>query len=250
MLTQVYSRLRSARLRPDSLTARLIHAAARRYRTSGVFQCEFVRGKLLHDPLYFALLHADLLPRRGRLIDLGCGRGILLALLRTAANFYNSDDWEPHAPAPPLELALTGVDIRPAHVAVAQAALDDNAKIEIGDLSIYQPEPCEVATLFDALHYLARPEQYGLIERIAHALRPGGLLLIREADAAAGMRHFATRCSERLSAIGRGHARQRHHYRSLQDWTALLEGLGFAVAARPMANGTPFSNVLIEARKR
>lgn len=249
MLTQAHSRLPGPCPRQQTLDARLTAATLCKYQTSSMFDRQFVRAKLRNDPVYLALLHADLLPRRGRLLDLGCGRGILLALLRTAAELFESNEWNSPTPAPPSELDLQGVELRPAHAAIARRVLGNDAQIEVAGLSAYQPRSCVAVTMFDVLHYLNLDAQRDLIERIARALQPGGVLLIREADAAADLRHAVTRLGECVAAIGRGRWRQPFHYRCLTDWTKLLEANGLAVTSRPMAKGTPFSNVLIEARK-
>ncbi|HEX2643609.1 MAG TPA: hypothetical protein VHU81_11480, partial [Thermoanaerobaculia bacterium] len=101
----------------------------------------------------------------------------------------------------------------------------------------------------DVLHYLPAALQEDLLRRVAEALEPGGLLLIRDADAAGGLRFFATRIQERLCALARRHWRQRFHYRSAEDWRTLLGRLGLEVEVVPMAEGTPYSNVLIAARQ-
>ena len=58
----------------------MLESTSQRYMASGVFSWEFVRGKLRHDPLYYGVLRAGILPNQGQLVDLGCGRGIFLAL--------------------------------------------------------------------------------------------------------------------------------------------------------------------------
>jgi hypothetical protein len=49
-------------------------------------------------------------------------------------------------------------------------------------------------------------------------------------------------------AFVRGHGATRFHCRSVAQWRAVLEALGFAVRAEPMSRGTPFANVLLVAR--
>ncbi|MNC93008.1 hypothetical protein D3C83_95420 [compost metagenome] len=46
----------------------------------------------------------------------------------------------------------------------------------------------------------------------------------------------------------RGGRCDRMHFRTRAQWVALLEELGFAVAAVPMSAGTAFANVLLVAR--
>lgn len=233
-----------------ALERRLRDATARRYLPAGVFHWEFVRGKLTYDPLYFGLLKADLLPRAGRLLDLGCGRGIWLALLVKAARLYASGHWRADWPPPPSGLTLSGVDASPANIAIAQGALGARAELRVADLRDYQPPTSNVVLLLDVLHYLPAHCQQDLLGRVHAVLEAGGLLLIRDADADAGIRFALTWSAERLAAWCRGHWRQHFHYRGMREWTTLLEGLGFTVATRNMSARTPFANALIEARKK
>lgn len=227
----------------------LIEETAHRYLESGMFDWEFARGKLRHDPVYLQLLQHGLLPSEGRLLDLGCGRGILLALLLTARERSERGLLPEGWPSPPAALDLHGIESNPKASAAGRIALGDAATIETADLRDAELPPARVALLLDVLHYLPAAGQEELVGRIAAALEPGGLLLIRDADAAGGWRFTATRVQERLCALGRRHWGQRFHYRSAGEWQRLLESAGFAVEVRPMGMGTPYANVLLAARR-
>ena len=73
-------------------------------------------------------------------------------------------------------------------------------------------------------------------------------MLVREPDAAAGARFHVSRSAERLAAMTRGGWRQHFHYRPAAEWAGMLESHGLRVSMQPMSRGTPFSNVLLEAR--
>ncbi|HWM94266.1 MAG TPA: DUF2062 domain-containing protein [Thermoanaerobaculia bacterium] len=226
----------------------LIEETAYRYLESGMFHWEFARGKLRHDPVYLQLLRRGLLPPEGRLLDLGCGRGILLALLVTARERLARGVY-PEGWAPPTAMELYGIETGLKAATAARQALGPEATIVVGDLQDAQLPPARAVLLLDVLHYLPAPAQEELIARVAGALEPGGLLLIRDADAAAGWRFTATRVQERACALARRHWRQRFHYRSAAEWRRLLESAGFAVDVEPMGMGTPYANVLLAARR-
>lgn len=228
------------RTRRDPIWERLTEATAKRYLASSHFDWEFVRAKLRRDPLYrsvFARLES-IAP--GSVVDLGCGRGIALALLATAE--------AARAPAMDPGPEMIGVEARTAAAATARTALGARARIEVADLAVYEPPPADVVLLLDVLHYLDDTVQRRLIATVARQLRPGGVVLVRETDAAAGARFHVSRSAERLAAMTRGGWRQRFHYRPAAEWAGLLESHGLRVSMQPMSRGTPFSNVLLEAR--
>ena len=227
----------------------LFEAATRPYIGAGRYAWHFARGKLRHDPVFFSLLRRGLLPDRGCLLDLGCGQGMLLSLIRAAKEQYRAGLWPGDWPPPPLNLGLRGIELSACRVQVARCALGDSVQVEQRDLRVFDFPPCSVIVMLDVLHYLGEAEQGRVIEKTAGALEPGGLLLMREADADAGFAFRVTEWSERIAGVLRGEFGQRLHYRSAVDWIAELAGRGFAVSAEPMSEGTPFANVLFVARK-
>jgi uncharacterized protein (DUF2062 family) len=234
--------------RPPEVEA-LIEDTAHRYLDAGLVQCEVVRGKLRHDPVFFALLRREALPRRGLLLDLGCGRGIALALLTAARDRHERGAYPEDWPPPPA-LQLLGIERDPRRAAVANVALQGRAAVESADLLTAPLPQVDAMLLFDVLHYLRPPRQLRLLTRIAAALPPGGVLLIREADAAAGWGFLNVRVSELLMTLLRCDWRQwgrGFHYRSQAEWICLLTARGFTVKSGAMSTGTPYANVLIEA---
>jgi uncharacterized protein (DUF2062 family)/SAM-dependent methyltransferase len=226
----------------------LIEGSAAAYLDSGMLHWEFVRGKLRHDPLYFNLLRQGLLPPAGRLLDLGCGRGILFALLLAAREKADQGRYPPGWASPP-SLSFHGIEGRAKTAAVARRALAGEAEIETADLRTAPFPAAEAVLLLDVLHYLAAEDQEALLAKAAAAVEPGGVLLLREADAGAGWRFTAIRIQERFSALLRGDWRQRFHYRGAAEWGEIVRVRGLTVDTRPMGMGTPYANVLLAARR-
>ena len=233
----------------SSASDALIEAAASLYQSSGKFALNFARGKLRHDPVFLAVLKNGLIKNGMTILDLGCGQGLLFALLISAGSQYRRGAWPNDWPAPALGLDLQGIEFRESEVAIARKALGSTASIISLDLSDGQIPRADVVTLFDVLHYLDADAQVSLIKRIANAISPGGLLLVRDADAAAGFSYRVTHFAERIAAICRGHFRQRFHFRSRAEWNALFSENGFAIETLPMSEGTPFANFLWVARR-
>jgi SAM-dependent methyltransferase len=227
----------------------LLEAATQPYARAGRYAWHFARGKLRHDPVFFSLLRRGLLPDRGRLLDLGCGQGVLLALLEAAKAQYQAGAWPRDWPAPPLNLALQGIELHADRVQTARQALGGSVQVIPGDLRVLDLQPCAVIVILDVMLYLDEAAQQHLLDRATAALEPGGLLLLREADADAGFAFQATKWGERLSGAFRRRFGQALHYRGAIQWIAELAERGFAVGAEPMSAGTPFANVLLVARK-
>jgi hypothetical protein len=88
-------------------------------------------------------------------------------------------------------------------------------------------------------------DQGRLLADMAGALEPGGVMLVREANAAAGWRFHAVRAGNRLKAVLFGNWKQTFHFRTAAGWTRCFEELGFRVQQRRETGaGTPFANVL------
>jgi SAM-dependent methyltransferase len=227
----------------------LIEAAARRYAAAGRFALGFARGKLRYDPVFTSLLRQGLVPDGARVLDLGCGQGVLLALLVAARDRYRAGQWPAGWPAPPLRFALRGLDSGAEAVRRARLALGSEAEIEQADLRFAALAPADVVALLDVVHYLDEAGQERLLTAIAGALPPGGLLLMRVGDPTAGFATALTRLADQLATLGRTGRLHRFCCRTIREWTAALERRGFAVRPEPKSEGTPFANVLLVARK-
>lgn len=200
--------------------------------------------------MYLALLRRGLLPGEGTLLDLGCGQGLLLSLLRAAKEQYAAGRWPRDWPAPPRRLALRGIDAHAGRVEIARQALGAGVEVEQRDLrGLELPRPCSVITMIDVLLYLPESEPQRLIREAAEALHPGGVLLLREPDAGAGFAFRLTQFGSWFDALTRGRWRAPIHYRRAAHWSAVLASAGFRVEPQPMSRGTPFANILFVARK-
>ncbi len=210
-----------------------IQRAADRYRAAGRFAHGFARGKLSGDPAYATV--AEHLPSQGTLLDVGCGEGYLLSLAR--------------AVKPALE--LVGMDHDERRVALAQAALGGEPRVEllVGDLRSLDLPPADMITCLDVLHYMPPHEQDAVLARLVAVLAPGGTLLVRDGESEAGLRSTLLRLSEQLAvAVGR-HRGDGVFFRPAQALRQALEVLGLAVEVAPCRDGTPFANLLFVARK-
>ncbi len=126
-----------------------------------------------------------LLPKAGRIYDLGCGYGFAAYMLRWSAGGRQ----------------VTGVDYDGAKIAVAQALhlRDEQIAFEAGDLRQFPLEAAKGILLADVLHYLLPAEQSGLLVRCAAALAPGGVLIVRDGVVELAARQKGTALTELFS---------------------------------------------------
>jgi SAM-dependent methyltransferase len=226
----------------------IVAEASRAYARAGRTPMHFARGKLRHDPVFRALLARGLVPDGARLVDLGCGQGVLPAFLVAARRRYERDEWPAGWSPPPRPASVLGVETRRRAVVAARIAVGDRARFIIGDIREVPIPACDVVAILDVLHYLPLPDQDRVLERCAAAIAPGGVLLARVGDADAGLRALVTRVADHAVTFVRG-GFSRLYMRGLVAWVAALERAGFGVEAAPMSAGTPFANVLLVARR-
>jgi uncharacterized protein (DUF2062 family) len=224
--------------------ADLLRRAADRYLSTGITAWEFAKGKLRGDPVYRVVLAGGVLPSGGMLVDIGCGQGLMLALLVEARDAWRNGRWPASIPAPPIFDTLTGTETRARVARMARRALDGEATIVEGDARHHVPDGARAILFFDVLHMMPGADQERLLSAVTRSLEPGGVILVRETDAAAGWRFLAVRAGNRLKAVVTGNWGQTFHFRTAAEWTACFEHLGFRVRRQDANEGTPFANDL------
>ena len=233
----------------DQVFTDLVRRASDRYVSTSITAWEFARGKLRGDPVYRTVLFSNILPSGGVLVDVGCGQGLMLALLAEAAADVARGTWQGE-PRPPVFERLIGIESRPRVATLAQQALGADATIVTADARAGIPPGCRAVLLFDVLHMMPAPDQDALIAALAGGLAPGGVLLVREADAAAGWAFRAVRLGNRLKALVLRQWRAPFHFRTMADWADVFERAGFEVRVMSTGDGTPFGNVLFVLTRR
>ena len=239
----------SARPSLPGLPGPLLDRATLPYRPGGRFAWHFSRGKLGGDPAFAGMLRRGLIPPGSRVLDLGCGQGVLAALLLAVDG--HGADWPAQWAPPPVGCVVRGIELMPRDVERARAALGrfgERARIDLGDICDTDFGRADVVTILDVLHYIDFAAQEKVLERVRDCLGGSGHLLLRVGDAAGG---FPFRWSNWVDATVlavRGHGFARLHCRPLQGWRELLERLGFAVETVPMHAGTLFANMMLVGR--
>jgi uncharacterized protein len=134
---------------------------------------------------YYQQFH-DLLPKEGKILDLGCGYGFPTYLLYWASQNRRQ---------------ITGVDYDEDKIETANHCFSktDDLKFVHTDITQFAFEQYNGIIVSDVLHYLQPEKQNEVIEKAIQSLLPGGVLLIRDGDADMKEKHKGTRLTEFLS---------------------------------------------------
>jgi cyclopropane fatty-acyl-phospholipid synthase-like methyltransferase len=232
---------------PRAAWVALLDDASRPYLGAGRFAYHFARGKLGGDPAYRGILERGLLAERARILDLGCGQGLLTAWLRAAQRLHAAGAWMPGWPAPPRPHSIVGLELMQSDVQRARRALGEGCGVTQGDIRHATFGNVDAVVILDVLHYMDGAAQRDVLQRVRAALPMGGVLLLRIGDAASGLRFRYSQWVDKLVMLVRGHAWVKTHCRSVAQWQELLRECAFDVRAIPMSQGTPFANVLLLA---
>jgi SAM-dependent methyltransferase len=230
------------------MNSELLETASQPYRRAGLFAYHFARGKLRADPVYSAILARGLLQGRSRVLDLGCGQGLLSAWLRAAEHCFERGAWPASWPAAPKSVSTCGIELMPKDVERARRALGPSSRILHGDIRTATFDCADAVVIFDVLHYIAADSQRQVLQRVRQALASDGVLLLRVGNAQGGLRFHYGQWIDRLMMLARGHGWVQTYCRSVSQWQQLLNECGFESVVVPMSEGTPFANFLLVAR--
>ncbi len=169
----------------------------REFETPEFYRKKVIRNYLFRGPVIewymkvkirlekeYRLFHS-LLPEKGEITDIGCGYGFMAYMLQMMAPGRR----------------ITGFDYDAEKISTAMNVTLKNKNIRFfhADVRELQPSTSDAFILADVLHYMPPEEQENILHRCVEQLKAGGLILLREADAAMKKKHAGTRISEFLS---------------------------------------------------
>ncbi len=193
----------------------------------------------LYARLRFAILRqvfleeiGQYLPRRGSILDLGCGFG-LFSLYFAAV--------EPGR-------RLLGIDRNERRIRTARSSAErlgiPNAEYQVADALRWESDrEFDAIYLLDMIHHLPRAEVPAFLAKVRARLRRGGVLVLKDVEDRPAWKRGFTWLLDRLM-VGRAPI----HYWPARELSALLEGLGFQVVRHRMKDILPYPHILYVAR--
>ena len=147
---------------PGASTSAALNRAVHRYRSAPVVDRLFVHGRAFLSDLAFV---ERFVPRKGFIVDLGCGHGLFACLLREASDTRR----------------VLGIDLDAKKVAIGRVAIQDTQwlRFEIGDIVAQPPPKCDAVTIVDVLYLLSFADQERVLRNAASALGEGGPLIVK-----------------------------------------------------------------------
>jgi len=218
---------------PGSTATGALGRALARYRTAPLGPRLFIRGRAFLSDLAVVERYV---PRKGFIVDLGCGHGLFACVLRESS---------------PTRRVL-GIDLDQRKIEVARAAIQDTTwlRFETGDIVAEAPPKCDAVTIVDVLYLLPFDVQEQVLRNAAGALGEGGPLIVKAQERRTDPRFAITYLQEMVS-VGLGFTRggrDRFFFPSREEALAMFERAGFVVDVVEMPR-RPYTDVVYLARK-
>lgn len=176
-------------------------------------------------------------PIRGRILDVGCGDGLLLHLLRCRDG------------AGPRE--YVGVDPSEKKIAVARRLGRTDAEFHVGTVETLRSNEYDCVSIVDVLYLLPLSEWTAFLQHCVRVLRPGGLLIVKEVTSDPRWKYWCIYLQELISIkITRMTQGSMPHFESVNVYRRSVDAAGVEIiTVRRLDAGRPYAHFLITARK-
>lgn len=194
----------------------------------------YAKVKVRVDPLYRAAL--PMIPFGSRVLDLGCGVGLVGLLLQARAT--NNETY--------------GIEWDPAKARFAQELAKGTPTIRIvcADFLRESWPACSVIVALDVLHYLTLEQQRFLIQKVVDHLPRGGRFILRTMDKEAQGLARLTRLGERLAVLCGWNQALHINWRPLEEISRDLESVGLSTFSPACSQGLGMGNHLLVGMRR
>lgn len=182
----------------------------------------------IYDTLRFWMLPLaqvdELIPKKGTIIDLGCGEGVIAKYLAHIKS-----------------RTIIGVDNNKKRL---QKSKLKNLQFKLADIRKYPLKKADAVIFSDVLHHLSYVDQKVLLAKVAKALKKNGILLIKEIDTKEFVRSSLSRFWDFVF-----YPKDKIYYHNSEKFKTDLEKLGFVVEVKRASRLFPGSTTLFVCQK-
>jgi 2-polyprenyl-3-methyl-5-hydroxy-6-metoxy-1,4-benzoquinol methylase len=171
------------------------------------------------------------MPSKGRILDFGCGYGMLSNLLAERST----------------ERTVVGIDLNPKRMDVARRSVSNrkNIHFHLGDVGSLDFSPFDAAVMTDVLHHIRDDQVEILLGKVCRCLNEDGLLAILDVDRTPFWKFCVTYCIDSLL-----NPKDRLWYRPVRRIQEILNTAGLHAEKIIRADqGLPLADVLLLCRK-
>lgn len=178
-----------------------------------------------------------IVPKRGKIIDLGCGEGIFSNFLALSSS----------------SRMITGIELDKNRVRHAYHNLP-NTIFRQGDATRVKIPKSNVIIVFHLLHHLRSFfDQEKVIKNCHKALVKGGKLIIVEVDIKPTLKYLVSWLTDHLIVpilFEKRIYEPNIYFRKRKDWLILLNKIGFLPKAIPAERNKPFTHIIFSCIKK
>ena len=170
------------------------------------------------------------IPKKGMVVDVGCGEGIFSIYLAMISS----------------KRKVIGIDIESRRLSLAKRSSSDLENIEFKNISATQlTDKCQGIIISDSFHHFGKEDQLTFLKICSKILTKNGILVIKEINKSDFVR---SRLSRLWDFILYPHDSIR--YWSKQDLELHLKSLGFSIKTKNEARYFPGSTLLYICTKK
>lgn len=164
------------------------------------------------------------LPQSGKIIDLGCGEGIIADYLANKKARF-----------------VVGVDVDEKRL---KKTAKKNLVFHLADIRKFKLDEIDGAVISDVLHHMDFKDQKSLLKNIAKGLKKDGVLVIKEIDTGEFIRSRLSRFWDFVF-----YPRDKIHFNDANKLKKFLESLGLEVTIKRPTRLFPGSTTLFVCKK-